>query len=110
MRSPSNFGSDDSSDQNNGHPDGATATNFSNSRNNILLQTATAIVSNTSNSETLTTNLMIDSGSQRSYISSELRHKLNLPKFRTEQLLIKTFGNTNFKCQNLDIVPLNVVA
>ena len=52
---------------------------------------------------------MLDSGSQRSYISSEVRHKLNLPKIRTEQLLIKTFGNTNFKCQNVDIVPLNIV-
>ena len=100
---------DDSSDQNNGQPDGATATNFSNNRNNILLQTATAVVSKTNNSEKLTTNLMLDSGSQRSYISSEVRHKLNLPKIRTEQLLIKTFGNTNFKCQNVDIVPLNIV-
>ena len=48
---------DDSSDQNNGQPDGATATNFSNSRNNILLQTATGVVSNTNNSEKITTNL-----------------------------------------------------
>ena len=100
--------SDDSSDQNNGQLDGATATNFSNNSNNILLQTATAVVSNTNNSEKLTTNLILDSGSQRSYISSESRHKLNLPKIRTERLLIKTFGNTNFKYQNVDIVPLNV--
>ena len=100
---------DDSLDQNNGQPDGATATNFSSNRNNILLQTATAVVSNINNSETLTTNLILDSGSQRSYTSPELRHKLNLPKLRTERLLIKTFGNTNFKCQNVDIVPLNIV-
>ena len=37
---------------------------------------------------------MLDSGNQRSYISSELRHKLNLPKLRTEWLLIKTFGKS----------------
>ena len=65
-------------------------------------------MSNINNSETLTTNLMLETGSQRSYISSEL-HKLNLPKLRTEQLLIKTFGNTNFKCQKVDIVPLNII-
>ena len=70
-------------------PDGATATNFSNNSNNILLQTATSVVSNTNNSEKLTTNLIVDSGSQRSYISSELRQKLNLPKIRTERLLKK---------------------
>ena len=55
---------DDSSDQNNGQTDGATATNFTNNWNNILLQTATAVVSTINCSETLTTNLMLDSGSQ----------------------------------------------
>ena len=55
--------SDDSSDQNNGQTDGATATNFTNNWNNILLQTATAVVSIINSSETLTTNLMLDSGS-----------------------------------------------
>ena len=100
--------SDDSSDQNNGQPDGATVTNFFNNRNNIILQTASAVVSNINNSETLTTHLMLDSGSQKSYILSELRRKLNLPKLRKKPLLIKTSGNKNFKCQNVDI-PLNIV-
>ena len=64
-----------------------TATNISNNRNNILLQTATAIVSNIHNLETLTTNLMLDSRSQRSYISSQLRHKLNLSKLHDDDEL-----------------------
>ena len=64
-----------------------TATNISNNRNNILLQTATAIVSNIHNLETLTTNLILDSRSQRSYISSQLRHKLNLPKLHDDDEL-----------------------
>ena len=51
-------------------------------------------MSNINNLETLITNLMLDSGNQRSYIPSELRHKLNLPKLRTEWLLIKTFGKS----------------
>ena len=75
--------SDDSSDQNNRQPDGVTATNFANNRNNVLQQNATAVVPNINNSETLTTNLMLDIGSQRSYISFELRHKLNLQKLGT---------------------------
>ena len=45
---------DDSSDQNNGQPDSATTTNFSNNRKNILLQTCTAVVPNINNSEILT--------------------------------------------------------
>ena len=55
---------DDSSDQNNGQTDGATATNFTNNWNNILLHTATAVVSTINSSKTLTTNLILDSGSQ----------------------------------------------
>ena len=93
---------DNSSDQNNNLPDGMTTTNFSKNRNNILLQTATAFVSNTNNLEA-TTKLMLDSESQRSYISSELRHMLFYQNYRqTERLLMKTFRDTNFKCQNVD--------
>ena len=53
--------------------------------------------------------LLLDSGSQRSYISEKLRNELNLPTLRRERLFIKTFGNSNSKCKNVDIVPLNVI-
>ena len=53
--------------------------------------------------------LSLDSGSQRSYISQKLRNELNLPRLRRECLFIKTFGNSNSKCKNVDIVPLNVI-
>ena len=100
--------SDEYSDQNNDQPNCVTATNFSNNRNNILVQTASGVVSNINNSEKLTTNLMLDNGSQRSYISFELRHKLHFPKIRTEGLLTKTLGNTNSK--RLNVVHLNIMA
>ena len=88
--------------------DGVTATNISTNKNNILLQTATVVVSNLNNSEKKTVNLLFDNGSQRTYITSELRNRLKLPKIRTERLFVKVFGNKNFKCQNFDIVPLNI--
>ena len=89
---------DDSSDQNNGLPDGMTTTNFSKNRNNILLQTATAFVSNINNLEA-TTKLILDSESQRSYISSELRHTLNLPKLQTD----RTVTNKHFQRHKLQM-------
>ena len=32
-----------------------------------------------------------------------------MPTLRTKRLFIKTFGNSNSKCKNVDIVPLNVI-
>ena len=59
-----------------------TTTNF--------LQTASAVVSNLNSSERKNTLLLLDSGSQRSYISEKLRNELNLPTLRREHLFIKT--------------------
>ena len=78
-------------------------------KNPILLQTASAVVSNLNCSERKNTLLLLDSGSQRSYISEKLRNELNLPTLRRERLLVKTFGNSNSKCKNVDRVPLNVI-
>ena len=86
-----------------------TTTNFSNNKNTILLQTASTVVSNLNSSELKNTFLLLDSGSQRSYTSEKLRNELNLPTLRRERLFIKTFRNSNSKCKNVDIVPLNVI-
>ena len=82
-----------------------TITNFSNNKNTILLQTSSAVVSNLNSSERKTTLLLLDSGSQRSYILEKLRNELNLPTLRRERLFIKTFG----KCKGVDVVSLNVI-
>ena len=87
-----------------------TTTDFSNNKNTILLQTALAVVSNLNSSERKNTLLLLDRGSQRSYMSEKLRNELNLPTLRRERLFIKTFGNSNSKCKNVDIVPLNAIA
>ena len=86
-----------------------TTTNFSNNKNTILLQTALAVVSNLNSSERKNTLLLLDSGNQRSYMSEKLRNELDLPTLRRERLFVKTFRNSNSKCKNVDIVPLNVI-
>ena len=86
-----------------------TTTNFSNNKNTILLQTSSAVVSNLNSSERKNTLFLLHSGSQRSHISEKLRNELNLPTLRRKRLFIKTFGNSNYKCKSVDIVPLNVI-
>ena len=73
------------------------------------MQTASAVVSSLNSLERKNTLILLNSGSQRSYISEKLRNELNLPTLRRERLFIKTFGNSNSKCKNVDIVPLNVI-
>ena len=56
-------------------------------------------------SETL---LLFDSGSERSYIYTELREKLKLPAVRQERILIKTFEQSDFSAQTVDIVVVKI--
>ena len=72
-----------------------TATNFSSNKNSILSQTASSVISSLNNSERKNTLLLLDAGSQRSYISEKLQNELNLPTLRKEPLFVKTFGNSN---------------
>ena len=71
---------------------GATATLHVGAKNYVLLQTATANVSNPRNGKTVQARLVFDSGSQRSYVAIGLRSSFELPSLRYENLVIKTFG------------------
>ena len=58
----------------------------------ILLQTATAQVQDSCEKNRAKVKLLFDSGSQRSFITGDLRARLNLETERTEKVVIKTFG------------------
>ena len=53
--------------------------------------------------------IIFDSGSQRSYITDDLRKRLKLPVIRKEKIVIKTFGNVDSKLYNADIVPVQFI-
>ena len=57
---------------------------------------------------TTTARAILDSGSQRMYVTSCLSDKLNLPTLRTERLQIKTFGNKGSNEAICDIVQMGV--
>ena len=78
--------------------------------NNILLQTAVAKVACIGKYNYRTVRLMFDSGSQRTYITRRLQTLLKLPKIRTENLVIHTFGNVNSEAKQVDVVQLKVRA
>ena len=51
---------------------------------------------------------ILDSGSQRTYITSRLRDELNLPTVKTKLLQIKTFGSTKSDDTSCDVVQVGI--
>ena len=79
------------------------------SSHGILLQTATVEVTNVNNDSRFSCErMMFDSGSQRSYISAELREFLGLETVRKEKIVIKTFGMDDSSVKILDVVQFKV--
>ncbi|CAB4039577.1 G2 M phase-specific E3 ubiquitin- ligase, partial [Paramuricea clavata] len=78
---------------------------FVDAQSSILLQTARDFIYNPKDpSKTLQARLIFDSGSQRSYITSTIRDKLNLPIVRRDTLKINAFGS-----KDEDITSCNMV-
>ena len=74
-----------------------------------LLQTARAQICNIETEETLTTRILFDTGSQRTYITENLRKLLKLKTLRTENVIINTFGKLHeLKLETLDVVQAKV--
>ena len=77
-------------------PGGSVTNLYVNSKTQILLQTARARVSRADNQNyEINARVLFDSGSQRSYVKSNLKEQLAVPTLRKEKLIIKTFGNEN---------------
>ena len=71
----------------------------------VLLQTAKALTYKPGSSAvTVKARFILDSGSQRTYVSTRLRGRLRLLTENTERMSIKTFGSTNEKSQCVDVV------
>ena len=84
--------------------------NLANNSGSILLQTAYINVSNLSTQKEDKVCVLFDTGSQRSYISNELRNYLKLSVLRKERIFIKTFGKVEPTIKTVDIVQLKVVS
>lgn len=78
------------------------------SQNTILLQTGKGFVSGADEDCFSQARILFDTGSQRSYITDDLRNKLKLRTIRSERTTIKTFGNENATVKRLDVVEFKV--
>ena len=82
---------------------------FVSSATPILLQTAQAIIYKPGFMEKgVKARVILDRGSQRSYIANRLKDELSLPVECQETVLIKTFGSQDEKLQTCDAVCFGV--
>ena len=87
---------------------GATPTLHVNAKRSVLLQMATANVSNPRSLRSMKARLILDNGSQRSYISNRIREALELPSLHSKNVLIKTFGSVAGQQKKCDVVQFCV--
>ena len=85
-----------------------TATTGVKSNPKILLQTARAYVSSEDGSKLLPVRVLMDGGSQRSYITNSLKTRLSLTPLRKESLNLNTFGEEQYKRKQCDLVKVNM--
>ena len=75
----------------------------------VLLQTAFVTAMNPQYpSQKVNLSLILDSGSQRSYVSTRVRNMLELPTIKRENIIIKTFGADETDIKTCDIVSLGL--
>ena len=84
------------------------ATSSINMKQEVLLQTASACVYGDDKAKRVEVNILFDGGSQRSYISEEVRRKLNLRVEGQEHLNLNTFGTEKSARKQCDIVKLKL--
>ena len=76
----------------------------------VLLQTATAEVYNpTDSSSTQKLRIILDNGSQRSYLTDRVKNSLKLTATRRQKLSIATFGATKGVPRYCDVVRIGIV-
>ena len=87
----------------------AAVSMYVSAKTSVLLQTARVLVYNPDRARpVMVTRAILDSGSQRSYISHKLREELSLKTEQKENLLIKTFGSETEKMQTCDVVKVTM--
>ena len=73
----------------------------------ILLQTACAVVLKPTQPEcSAVARILLDRGSQKTYITYDLKERLNLRPIKIEQVLIKTFGNDDEQLHQCEVVQI----
>ena len=89
-------------------PQNITTTSTARSKVQVLLQTAKTCAYVENGTALLPVRVLLDSGSQRSYITNHLKRKLGMIPIKTETLNLNTFGNDKFSKKDCDLIKLRL--
>ena len=84
-----------------------TLNNIAKCKNSMLLQTARTRIF-TANDQLIPVRILLDNGSQRSYITNALKSRLKLVPVRQERLSVNTFGTAGFKREQCDALSVTL--
>ena len=84
-----------------------TTVAVSRSKGQVLLQTAWTYAY-TADNELVPVRILMDIGSQRSYLSNALKTRLKLKPLRRENLTLNTFGNEQFNKRKCDLITVRL--
>ena len=85
-----------------------TTTSIGKKGASMLLQTAQAVVCNHDNGKRLRVRILLDNGSQRSYISEDVCKKLGLKSLGKHCLNLNTFGSGKVARKHCEVVSLDL--
>ena len=89
-------------------PQNITTTSTARSKVQVLLQTAKTRAYVENGTTLLPVRVLLDSGSQRSYITNHLKRKLGMIPIKTETLNLNTFANDKFSKKDCDLIKLRL--
>ena len=78
----------------------------SGTKGTVLLQTASAIARNKDSTKSTRVKILFHNGSQRSYVSDNLKSRLGLKSTKKLMLHLNTFGEKTFRKQRCDVLTL----
>ena len=83
---------------------------YVNNKTQVLLQTATMVLHDVYNPrKTVCARAVLDSGSQRSYVTTEIQERLSLPTASIEVVEISTFGSPSGSKGPCNVVNLSII-
>ena len=86
-----------------------TSNNVAKSKNNVLLQTARTRIY-TADGQLIPVRVLLDNGSQCSYITNALKSRLRLTPVRQERLSVNTFGSAGCKREQCDVLSVTLLS
>ena len=83
-------------------------TTTTNNKTQVVVQTAMVYVLSHDRSRKVKARVLFDSGSQRTYITDNLKKKVGLPPVKKEMVHLNTFGEERFKKQSCNSVKFHI--